>query len=263
MTTTGGGNCTDDRYNISSVFHRNDRSRGRSDQGAHLTKTSSVLLLGATGLVGSECLRLLLSDPHYERVVVLTRRPLPTVQRTATGAGKLMEQVIDFDEIALHAQLTQVDQVICALGTTIRKAGSRERFRQVDFGYPLEIARLANERGASHFLLVSAIGANAGSRFFYNRVKGELEVAVTALPYRSVTIVRPSLLVGKREELRLGEWIAERFSFLVPRSYKPVEASAVAAALIQEGREDREGTRIIDSDRMLRLAHQYRVASET
>ncbi len=207
----------------------------------------SVLLAGATGLVGGECLRLLLADPAFDPIHVVVRRPLsPT-----PGAGKLQQHVTEFDQMPTALADVRVDAVICALGTTIRKAGSQEKFRQVDFEYPLALARLALERGARHYLLVSALGADARSRVFYSRTKGELEEALAALPYRSLTIARPSLLLGERAEFRLGEQIFARLGFLMPRKYKPVGASAVAAALVAAAKEDRPGRRIIESAEML------------
>jgi uncharacterized protein YbjT (DUF2867 family) len=154
---------------------------------------------------------------------------------------------VDFDRLDDHAELFRVDAVFCALGTTMKQAGSRDRFRRVDHDYVLDVARLGAEHGARHFLLVSAIGANAQSRVFYNRVKGEVEEAVSALPYRSVTIVQPSLLLGDRTEVRRGETIGEKLAFLLPRRYKPVKATAVAAALVRAAREDRAGRRVVAS----------------
>lgn len=202
-----------------------------------------MLLAGATGLVGGECLRLLLADEAFDRVVVLSRRPLPEIKQTS----KLHVHVVDFDNLHTSSGLFHVDAVLCALGTTIKQAGSREQFRRVDYGYPLEMARLGVEQGARHFLLVSALGANARSRLFYNRVKGELEEAVTALPYPSLTITRPSLLLGNREDSRRGEEAAKRFGFLLPGKLKPVRAGAVAAALVQAAKEEQPGRRIFES----------------
>jgi uncharacterized protein YbjT (DUF2867 family) len=210
----------------------------------------SVLLLGATGLVGSHCLRLLATDPAFDRVVAATRRPLP---RELTQ-GNVEPHVVDFDNLAAHASLFRVDQIICALGTTIKQAGTQEAFRVVDYQYPLTAARLGHERGATHFLLVSSLGANPRSGVFYSRVKGELEAAVLALSYPSVTIARPSLLVGPRAEHRLGEQIAKRLAFLVPAKYKPVDAHAVAAALVRAAKEDAPGRRIIESREIKALA---------
>jgi uncharacterized protein YbjT (DUF2867 family) len=206
----------------------------------------SVLLCGATGLVGGECLRLLAADAFFGRVVTIARRPLPASQVAAAGR-RSEHHVVDFDNLDAQADLFAVDRIICALGTTIRQAGSKARFRQVDFDYALAIARLGVARGATHFLLVSSIGADAGSLVFYSRVKGELEDAVSKLPYRGITIVRPSLLLGERRDTRLGEEIAKRFGFLMPRRYRPVEASAVAAALVQAAKDDVPGHRVIES----------------
>ena len=214
----------------------------------------SILLLGATGLVGSHCLRLLASDRAFERVVVLTRRPLPVEQ----SFGSVEPHVVDFDKLAAQPSLFRVDQIMCALGTTIREAGSQDRFRLVDYEYPLAAARLGLAQGATHYLLVSSIGANARSRAFYARVKGELESALLALQYRSVTIARPSLLLGPRAEHRLGEQIAKRLAFLLPGKYKPVPAHAVAAALVRAAKEDAPGRRIIESREIREAAGEGR-----
>lgn len=206
----------------------------------------SVVLVGATGLVGAECLRLLLADPAFGRVVVLARRPLEGVG----AAPKLAAHVVDFAHLEEHADLFTADQLICCLGTTISKAGSKERFRAVDLGVPLALATLGAERGVRHFLLVSALGADARSRVFYNRVKGELEGALAALPLRSLSIVRPSLLLGERREFRLGERLAQRLAFLMPGKYAAIRASDVAAALVRLAKKDAPGRRVVESAEM-------------
>jgi uncharacterized protein YbjT (DUF2867 family) len=205
-----------------------------------------VVLAGATGLVGSECLKLLLADPGVARVVVLARRPLGD----APASPKLAAHVVDFAHLEAHADLLAADQFICALGTTIGQVGSKERFHAVDYGMPLALAKLAAARGVRHVLLVSALGADASSRVFYNRVKGELEEALSALPLRSLSIVRPSLLLGDRREFRLGESIAQRFAFLVPGKYAPIRARDVAAALVRLAAEDAPGRRVVESAEM-------------
>jgi uncharacterized protein YbjT (DUF2867 family) len=206
----------------------------------------SVVLVGATGLVGGECLSLLLADPAFERVTVLARRPLDG----SSSWPKLTVHVADFEHLAAHADLLAVDALICALGTTIGQAGSKERFRAVDYGIPLALARLGAERGLKHFLLVSALGADPHSRVFYNRVKGELEQAIAALPLPRLTIVRPSLLLGERREFRLGESIAKRFAFLMPGKYAAIHARDVAAALVRFAKDDAPGRRIVESSEM-------------
>lgn len=197
---------------------------------------------------------MLLADPHFETVATLTRRALPPEMIPPDQAHRLEQRVVDFDHLEHNSPAMRADSIICAIGTTIEQAGSRQRFREVDFGYPLTIARLGLEEGAKHFLLVSALGASSRSLIFYNRVKGELEDAVLALPYRSVSIVRPSLLVGNRAQPRRGEQVAQRLAFLVPARYKPIPARAVAAALVRMAREDQPGQRIIESREMLRFA---------
>ena len=206
----------------------------------------STVLVGASGLVGAECLKLLLADPAFARVVILARRPLEGV----SAAPKLAAHVVDFSRLEAQADLFTADQLICCLGTTISKAGSKERFRAVDFGIPLALAKLGAERGVRHFLLVSALGADARSRVFYNRVKGELEDALTALPFRSLSIVRPSLLLGDRREFRLGERIAQHLAFLMPGKYAAIPARDVAAALVRLAKEDAPGRRVVESVEM-------------
>lgn len=207
------------------------------------------MLLGASGLVGREILALLRSDPGVERIVVLVRRPM-----NAPDDPKLRIEVVDFDALASHAELFSVDQIFCALGTTIKQAGSQAAFRRVDLEYPLVAARLGAEHGARHYLVVTAVGSSATSRVFYSRVKGDLEESLRTLPYRSITIARPSLLIGDRAEHRLGEELGKRFGWLAPGRYRPVSARAVALALVLAAREDLPGLRIIESEEIRRLA---------
>ena len=210
------------------------------------------MLLGATGLVGREILRLLCADPAVDRIVTPVRRSF-----TAPEDPRLQVEVVDFDALDSHADLFAVDQIFCALGTTIKAAGSQQAFRRVDLEYPLAAARLGVERGATHYLVVTAVGASATSRVFYNRVKGELEDALRTLSYRSVTIARPSLLLGDRDELRFGEELGKRLGWITPGRYRPVAASAVALALVLAAREDRPGMRIIESEDIRRLASEH------
>ena len=216
-----------------------------------MARKQVVALAGATGLVGGEALRQILADPTFSRVVAIVRRPL---DGPVADAPKLEQVVVDFDTLEKRPPPLEADVVVCALGTTIKVAGSQQAFRRVDHDYPLALARLGLAAGAKQFVLVSALGASAKSAVFYNRVKGQLEDALRALGYPSVTIVRPSLLLGERRELRLGEEMAKRFGFLVPGKYKPVEARAVANALVLTVRERRPGVRIIESDEIRELA---------
>jgi uncharacterized protein YbjT (DUF2867 family) len=199
--------------------------------------------VGATGLVGRECVRQLVAHPAFARVVVLARRPLPQGLRHPG----LQTTLAEFDRLESQPDAFHVSQVFCALGTTIKHAGSRERFRQVDYGYPLRVAQLARESGARHYLLVSSLGANPESRVFYHRVKGELEQAIIALGFPSVTIVRPSLLLGDRDEFRLGEAIAKRLTWTFPPKYRAVHVRDVARALVEAAAADRPGVRVIEN----------------
>jgi uncharacterized protein YbjT (DUF2867 family) len=218
-----------------------------------MVSSRSVLLLGASGLVGSECLRLLSNDDACGRVVVLSRRALDP----STLHAKVEAHVVNFDHLTAAARFFGVNQIICALGTTMKEAGSRRRFRTVDLLYPLTAAHLGIERNASHFLLVSAHGADPRSVFFYNRIKGELEGGVNALPYRSVTIARPSVLIGKRARPRTAERIAGLLSFLAPASVRPVKASEVASALIQKAGLDEPGRHVLESVELRRLGREH------
>lgn len=206
-----------------------------------------VLLVGATGLVGRACLRLLLKDAAFDRVVVPTRRPLPPELLHGVPDDTLDERVIDFRRLRDHTDLTDVDEVICALGTTIKKAGSKEAFREVDYRYPLVIAESALEQGARGFRIVSAMGADSKSIFFYNRVKGDLEAELRKMSFDGLTILRPSLLLGERDEFRLGEEIAKRLTFVIPPKHKPIAAEEVAAALVRAARSGRRGVDVVES----------------
>ena len=202
----------------------------------------TALILGATGLVGRECVDQFAKSPGFARIVALTRRPL-----REAAHPKVDSHVIDFEHLEEAKEHFRVSHIVCALGTTIRKAGSQASFRRVDHDYPVAAARLGLEQRAQHFLLVSALGAKAQSRIFYNRVKGDVEQAIRALPYRSVTIARPSILLGEREETRVGETIGKVLSRFAPRRIRAVPARDVAAALLRAAVEDAPGVRIIES----------------
>jgi uncharacterized protein YbjT (DUF2867 family) len=176
------------------------------------------------------------------RIVLLGRRPAPST------ADRVQSRVVDFDNLGADPAIFAVDQIICTLGTTLKAAGSREAFRRVDYEYPLVLAKLGLRQGARHFLVVTALGADANSRVFYNRVKGDLENALRSLGYRSVTIVRPSLLTGKRKEFRVFESIGRLVGPVIPGRYRPVRAAAVAHALVRAAREDLPGLNIIESE---------------
>ena len=191
----------------------------------------SVIIAGATGLVGREILAQLLVDDTVGEVHSLGRRA-PALEHP-----KLQAQVVDFTTLP---SLPQADEVYLALGTTIKVAGSQAAFRAVDYDANLAVAKAALAAGAKKAGLVSAMGADARSKVFYSRVKGELEEALKQLRFDGLAIARPSLLIGDRASLgqphRPGETISfaigRALGFLIPANYKPVEAKAVAQALL-------------------------------
>jgi uncharacterized protein YbjT (DUF2867 family) len=210
-----------------------------------------ALLAGATGLVGRELLPLLLDDFDIEEVVVLARRPL------ATPHPKLQQGIVAFDQLR-NFVLPPVDDFYCCLGTTMREAGSREAFRQVDLVYPVTIARMALAAGATRCFFVSAMGADPNSRVFYNQVKGELEQELARLELRTVYAFRPSLLSGSRAQFRLGERAALALmlpiAVLLPASIRPIAALDVARAMHACGRRSAVGRFVIASDEVREIA---------
>lgn len=215
----------------------------------------NALIAGATGLVGKHLLSMLLNSNDYKKVYVLSRQPLDEEH------PKLEEVIIDFDRLP-EQELPAADDVFCCLGTTMKKAGSKEAFRQVDFVYPYELARKARESGAEQYLLISAMGANRGSFFFYNRVKGEVEEGISRLPgYKSISIFRPSLLFGEREEKRLGEGIAGKLmQFIKPlmigplRKYRGIHARTVANGMLKTAQQKPRGVHVYESEEIKPLA---------
>ena len=203
-----------------------------------------LLLIGSTGAVGLEVLRLALADERVDRVIAPTRRPL-------TEHAKLENPVIDFLHLPADAVWWKADAVICTLGTTIRIAGSQADFAAVDRDLVAQVAKHARKAGATRFALNSSLGANPSGNF-YLRTKAEAEQGVGALGYPSYTIVRPSLIDAKRDELRLGERVGLLFAGLlrplIPARYLPVKAASIASALLEGVIAGQPGERIIESE---------------
>ncbi len=206
-----------------------------------------ILILGVTGLVGSEVFKQVKSLSNLNRIFVLTRRPLSTEFKDE----RVQERAVDFDNLDENLDAFSVDSVICALGTTIKRAGSQDEFRKVDYGYPMKIARLAKAKGAKQFLLVSSLGANANSKIFYNRTKGELERDLEKIGFESLVIVRPSILLGQRAEVRTAERIGQGLSKLFPRRWRGAPAERVAAAMIRSIQHPALGLKIIENDEII------------
>jgi uncharacterized protein YbjT (DUF2867 family) len=189
-----------------------------------------VLILGATGLVGRNALAQALAHPTVTQVIAPTRKFLPRSSKLTNPVSEqldlLLPEVIGWG----------VDAVIFAMGTTIGKAGSKEAFRQVDHVLPLAFARLAHQQGAETFAIVSAIGASVNSSFFYPRIKGQVERDIKLVGFRSLTILRPSIIGGKREESRFSEGVALGLSRILapilPKKFHVNPAAKIAAVLV-------------------------------
>lgn len=214
----------------------------------------TALVAGASGLVGGHVTRLLLDDPLYDRVTVLSRRDLPLVNK------KLVQRVVDFDHLAHVADFPRVHDVFCCLGTTIRQAGSEAEFRKVDYTYVVELARVALRHRAAQFLVVTAVGADPRSRMFYSRVKGEVEEALRRLQFDGVHIFRPSLLMGARAHSRPAERMAVVLSPLFGwmlvgplARYRPIRAATVARAMARAAHEAQRGVHVYESHAIRRL----------
>lgn len=207
-----------------------------------------ALVLGGTGLTGSLLVQELLAHPGYEKITCYVRKP------SGLSHPKLVEQVVKLDS---HQGLTEADDVFCCLGATIKTVKTREAFQLVDLHAPLHIAKLQLAAGSQRFLVVSAAGANENSSVFYNRVKGKLEKGLKGLGYPLLVILQPSFILGQRKESRplekLGLTVAQWLSPLLISRFKkyiPVQAAAIAKALVHYAWNSRNGVYTIPSDRI-------------
>ena len=213
----------------------------------------TALLAGATGLIGSQLLPLLLESERYSKVIVVGRRALPMAH------PKLKQVVTELDQLAdVYLQLI-ADDVFCCLGTTMRQAGSKAAFYKVDYQYVVTLAELTAAHFATQFMVVSSIGADPEASVYYSKVKGEMEAAVRQAPFRAIHIFRPSLLLGPREQPRLGEQlgavVARVFRPVLRgalQKYRPVTAATVAAAMLRAAEDDGGGIRVHESDELVR-----------
>ncbi|MBX2947028.1 MAG: oxidoreductase [Cyclobacteriaceae bacterium] len=205
----------------------------------------TALLAGSTGLIGKQLLELLLEDSDYTVVKAISRKPLD-IQH-----AKLQNIVADFNTLTEHHNQLKANDVFCCLGTTIKQAGSQAAFRKVDYDYPLELAKLTKNQGASQYLIITALGSDAKSGIFYNRVKGEVEQAIDELGFQSYHILRPSLLLGERTEKRAGEGAAtvvyQALGFLIPLKYKAIDSVKVARAMLHMAKLNSKGKFIHES----------------
>ncbi len=209
----------------------------------------TAVVIGATGLVGAYLVNELNDSNLYDRVILLVRR------KTELNHLKLEERIIDFENI--DGSIIKGDDVFCAIGTTLKKAGSKENQYKIDCEYPFKIAQLAKQNNVKQFILVSSIGADAKSSNFYLRTKGELEEKIAALNFNAFIILRPSFILGDRKEFRLGEKIGIFFAVLLGplfigglKKYRGVNAKTIAKKMIRLANEKLSGKQIIESDKI-------------
>jgi uncharacterized protein YbjT (DUF2867 family) len=208
----------------------------------------TAIIAGASGLVGSALLPMLLERGDYEKVISLGRKTL------AITHPKLQQLQVDFND--LESLALKADDVFCCLGTTIKVAKTRERFYEVDHDYPLNLAKAAKNQGAQGFYLISAVSADEHSRIFYSRVKGKLENELKTMDFKRLVILRPSMLLGPRKEFRLAEWISKQImsllSWMIPARYKAVKDTQVARTLMEHCIQGAAGIHILENEVILR-----------
>ncbi|WP_350298898.1 NAD(P)H-binding protein [Peribacillus frigoritolerans] len=217
----------------------------------------TALILGATGVVGTQLVKEMSNSNKYSEIHLLTRREMKFAEPKCTG------HVVDFDNLSQYAYLFNVTDVFICLGTTIKKAKSKEAFRKVDYDYIIEAAKMAKTSNVEKLLVITAMGANSKSKFFYSRVKGDVEGTLQHLELNTVHIFRPSLLLGEREEFRAGEKISgllsnfAKFVFVGPlRPYRAIEANKVAAAMYAAAQTTAKGYHFYNSDEIEKLAQR-------
>ncbi|MBB4036052.1 uncharacterized protein YbjT (DUF2867 family) [Dysgonomonas hofstadii] len=214
----------------------------------------TAIIIGSTGLTGSHLLKILLTSNEYNKVISFVRREMKI------SHPKLMQHIVDFDDPGSYKDLIEGNDMFCCLGTTIKKAGSQEAFEKVDLTYSLQFAKTAASRGVKQFSIISSIGANPESGNFYLRTKGKCEEGLRKLAFQSISIFRPSLLLGNRKEFRLGERISEYamkiFSvFFIGslRKYKAIKAKDVAQAMCRVAQLGTVGYHVYESDEIRQI----------
>lgn len=221
-----------------------------------LNKTKTAVVIGATGLVGNALVKFLLADDSYHSVVVFSRR------RTGFLHEKLSEHLVDFSQISSWKDLVVGDELFSCFGTTLKKAGSKEKQFEIDFTYVHQTAQAALENGCKTWIIVSSIGSKAKSSNFYLSMKGKLEDALWDLQPERLILHRPSILDGPRQEKRSGERVGLAIMRLLGHiplfmKYRPIHADLVAKALIESTVQDTTGKKIYEMNEMFELADSY------
>ena len=209
----------------------------------------TALVIGATGLVGEQLVLKLLEHPEFEKVVVFGRR------KSGLNHPKLVEELIDFDRSESWAALVKGDVLFSTLGTTIKTAKTKANQHRVDFTYQYEFAKAASQNGVPVYVLVSSLGADSKSSVFYSRMKGELDEAVSRLPFQKTIIVRPSILDGNRKEKRPAEKVSlaimRALTKVILKKYRPTPVDLLASQMIRLSLEEKSGHQIIEASEII------------
>lgn len=215
----------------------------------------TAIVIGGTGLVGNALIQLMLSNPHFDTVVVLGRRSV------GISHNNLQEHLIDFDKPQLWKQLVKGDVLFSCLGTTLKQAGSKDAQYRVDYKYQFNMASIAAENKVPAYVLVSSIGAGSNTRFFYTQMKGQLEEGVSQLPFTQTAIVRPGPLYGNRKQSRPGESISVTLlkglnKIGLFKKYSPISATEVATAMIRITLTEKKGVTVYENQELLTIARK-------
>lgn len=219
-------------------------------------KQKSVTLIGATGLIGSHLLKILINDAEISSIKVLSRKELTYAH------PKVKVAVIDFsDKEAYAAEIRDSEIVFCAVGTTKQKTkGDKKAYRKVDYEISVNAANFCVAAGCRQFVFVSSLGANSKSTNFYLKLKGEVEDAICGIGIETILVFRPSILLGKRQEFRFGEWMAKLFftpiSFLFPSQLRPIQAEYVAKSMVAAAKKELKGVHIFHYKEMMPLINR-------
>ncbi|WP_059173725.1 NAD-dependent epimerase/dehydratase family protein [Bacillus sp. FJAT-27445] len=213
-----------------------------------------ALVLGATGLVGGYLVRKLIARDEFSEIKILSRR------KTGINHPKVRELIVPLEELSRFSNEFNVDDIFCCLGTTMKKAGSKDAFEFVDLSLPFQAAQLGISEGAKRYLAISSMGANKGSAFFYSRVKGEMEEKLSTYPFQAIHLFRPSLLIGDRKEFRFGEklaeWLSKPLTKIMPvrlKKFSPIHAEIVASAMVAAALGELTGINVHESDQLAGL----------